>query len=402
MNYFKKSIKKHASLLVIIVGAFSFFLSNIIYKEIFSSKEYGYYSIFITYLSVIYLFGILGLEQNLLRFSFKKKDIIETQKTQIKLFYFVSITNTLICSFLFYIFYSEIKIHFLLLLIASYCMIAQLFLSNLFRINTNFVFSQLAANSWKILLLLLSIIFFIFNIQRFETLTLLISLSIIISFIIAKFFTKKYVIIKYNNNINDKSIFTSAFHFFISIFLFTILIFADRFIIEKKFSIEEFGDFFYLTNFFLAPFSIIQNYIGFKQLIHFKYNFSFSNFNRINFTNFIVGIFLAFVLVIFSVFLSNLKLITFEFDAYFSEILIILSIGIARLFSSSILSAFEAKANIKTLRKSNVYIIIITIFLLLIAYNFSNTITAILNCFLMVWVFRSLIHWYLLKKQFKI
>ena len=193
MNYLKKSIKKHASLLVIIFGALSFFLSNIINKEVFTPKEYGYYSVFITYLSVIYLFGILGLEQNLLRFSFKKNDIIETQKIQIKLFYFVSITNALISSFLFLTFYSEVKSPFLLLLIASYCMIAQLFLSNLFRINANFVFSQIVANLWKILLLLFSIIFFVFNIHNFETLTLLVLLSIIFSFIIAKFFTKKHI-----------------------------------------------------------------------------------------------------------------------------------------------------------------------------------------------------------------
>lgn len=402
MNYLKKSIKKHASLLVIIFGAFSFFLSNIINKEVFTPKEYGYYSVFITYLSVIYLFGILGLEQNLLRFSFKKNDIIETQKIQIKLFYFVSITNALISSFLFLTFYSEVKSPFLLLLIASYCMIAQLFLSNLFRINANFVFSQIVANLWKILLLLFSIIFFVFNIHNFETLTLLVLLSIIFSFIIAKFFTKKHIKIQYIDNIDNKKLYSSAFHFFISIFLFTILIFADRFIIEKKFSIEEFGNYFYLTNFFLAPFSIIQNYIGFKQLIHFKYNFSFADFNKINIKNFLLGVFLALILFVFSIFLSKLKFLTFEFDTYFHEIMIILSIGTLRLFSSSILSAFEAKADIKTLRKSNLYIVLITFFLLSIAYNFCFSIIWVLNCFLLVWLSRSLIHWYLLRQQLKI
>ncbi len=399
MNYFKKIIKKHASFLVIIVGAFSFFLSNIINKEIFTLKEYGYYSIFITYLSIIYIFGILGLEQNLLRFSFKKNDIIETQKIQIKLFYLVSIINTFLSTFLFMNFYSEINIHFLILLIASYCMISQLFLSNLFRINANFVLSQLASNSWKILLLLFSLIFFTCNIKNFETLIVLLSVSIVVIYLIAKFLTTKYVKIVYNDRIANKSIYASAFHFFISIFLFTILIFADRFIIEKKFSIEEFGNYFYLTNFFLAPFSIIQNYIGFKQLVHFKYNFTFSDFNRINFRNFIIGLFLACMLFIFSIFISKVKLITFDFNAYFYEILIILIIGVSRLISSSILSAFEAKAEIYTLRKSNLYIIIITIVLLFVAYNFSFSLVTILNFFLLLWILRSYIHWRLLKQQ---
>lgn len=401
MNYLITIIKKHASLLVIIVGAFSFFIANIINKEVFSAVEYGYYSIFITYLSVIYLFGILGLEQNLLRFSFRRNDYIETQKIQFKLFYVVSILNALVCSLLFMNFYSEIKIHFLLLLITSYCMISQLFLSNLFRINTNFIYSQLASNFWKILLLIFSVVFFIYKIQRFESFIMVVSISIISVYVFTKIFTKKIIKIQFIDNIDNKSMLTSAFHFFISIFLFTILIFADRFIIEKKFSIEEFGNYFYLTNFFLAPFSIIQNYIGFKQLIHFKYNFSLTEFNKINLKNVFLGIGLASALFAFSFILPELKLITFNFRNYFDEIIIILLIGISRLFSSSVLSAFEAQANIKSLRNSNLYIVVLTFTLLIIAYKFCFTLPSILYCFFFVWILRAFIHWFVLFRQLK-
>ena len=401
MNYFIYNIKKHASLLVIIVGAFSFFIANIINKELFTPSEYGYYSVFITYLSVINLFGILGLEQNLLRFSFKNKDYIETQKIQFQLFYGVSIINAILSSVLFINFYSEVKIYFLILLLASYGMISQLFLSNLFRINTNFVVSQLASNLWKIQLLLLSIVFFIYKLQNIEILILLISLSIITVFIFTKFCVKKFVKIKYINNIDNKSLYTSAFHFFISIFLFTILIFADRFIIEKKFSIEEFGNYFYLTNFFLAPFSIIQNYIGFKQLIHFKYNFSMPEFNKINLRNVVLGFVLAGLLFIISLILPQLNLITFDFKKYFNEIIIILLIGIARLFSSSVLSGFEAQADIKSLRKANIYIVVLTFMWLVIAYRIGYSLFSILYCFLFVWIFRAFIHLFVLSRQLK-
>ncbi|SHO72439.1 O-antigen polymerase [Flavobacterium cucumis] len=402
MKFFKKYIEKHASLLVIIAGAFSFFLSNILNKEIFSAKEYGYYSIFITYLSVIYLFGILGLEQNLLRFSSKKNNTIETQITQIRVIFLVSILSTLVGSLFFLFFYPEIKIFYALLLIITYSMINKLFLSNLFRVNLNFVYSQLISNFWKIVLFLISIVFFIFKIKSFEKLILLISSSILVIFVFSLILFKKKIQIKYVNDINDKTLYTSALHFFISITLFTILIFADRFIIEKKFSVEEFGNYFYLTNFFLAPFSIIQNYIGFKQLIYFKHNFSFPEFKLINLKNFILGIFLSFVLYFFSTALTKLGLSTFKFESYFYDILIILLIGVLRLFSSSILSAFEALANVESLKKANMYIITITFISLSIANIFCFSIITVLLCFVVIWFFRSLTHLYLLKKQLNI
>ena len=76
--------EQHLSLLVIMVGAISFFVSNLVMKEILTATQYGHYSIFVTYFSLIYVFGILGTEQVFLRFSMGvKKNTIETQKFQL-------------------------------------------------------------------------------------------------------------------------------------------------------------------------------------------------------------------------------------------------------------------------------------------------------------------------------
>jgi hypothetical protein len=81
-NYFSR----HLSLLLLATGAISFFLTNIVMKEVLSSFYYGQYSIIITYFSLIFVLGILGMEQVFLRFSTaKESNQIETLKIQLLL-----------------------------------------------------------------------------------------------------------------------------------------------------------------------------------------------------------------------------------------------------------------------------------------------------------------------------
>ena len=81
----QSNTKKHLSLAIIIFGAGCFFLSNILLKEVLNEEAYGQYSITITYFSVIFIFGLLGLEQIFLRYSnFIATNTIETQKSHCK------------------------------------------------------------------------------------------------------------------------------------------------------------------------------------------------------------------------------------------------------------------------------------------------------------------------------
>ncbi len=76
-------------------------------------------------------------------------------------------------------------------------------------------------------------------------------------------------------------------------------------------------------------------------------------------------------------------------------------IGILRLYSSSILSAFEAKVSMENLKKSNIYVILITVIILFLQLFISNSMESILIFVALIWLIRSLIQRYLLIKQFK-
>lgn len=402
INTFKGILKNNVSFLMILLGAICFFFTNIILKCVFTPKDYGLYSIFITYFSGVYLLGILGSEQGFLRFSYPlEKNIIATHKIQLKLLYLIIFINTIIFSVLFKVFYSQTKLNFIILILATSAMILLLFLFNVLRLNSNFVVSQFYSNYWKYIIFSVSILFYFFNLNNINLFFNIILLNIIIITIIALVHIRSKIKFKYINEISKKETYLSALHFSLAIFAFTLLIFSDRFIIEKKYSIESFGDYFYLTNFFLAPFSILQNYIGFKQLIKFKTDFNITDFNKFNKRVIFFGIFLSLILLVFSYIIDYNNIVNLNINKNIIVILLLLITGIIRIYSSSILSAFEAKTDIHMLRHSNVLILSITTVLIFFIIFFIEKIEIIIFLYIVIWYLRSLVHKTLLIRQIK-
>ena len=279
--FFRKKLLQHISLLVIIIGAISFFLSNILTKEIFSPIEYGQYSIFVTYFSLIYLLGILGFEQTFLRFSQKTTaEFIETQKIQIYILSTVSLISSLISSVFFKIYYPEIQVNSYILFFASFGMISLLALFNVLRLNGNFVLSQSVSNFWKFGLLVISVSFYVFENFGFEYFINTLGINIIIIFLCSIYVVLKTVKLKFNEVVTNRELFLSGFYFFLAILSFSLLTFSDRFLVENKFSVELFGDYFYLTNFFFLFYCYRFLFFFYRVLMHkylFKSRFIFFN-----------------------------------------------------------------------------------------------------------------------------
>jgi O-antigen/teichoic acid export membrane protein len=400
----KKIISKgigHFSLAMIVLGAGCFFITNILLKEILTKENYGQYSIVITYLSIMYLFGLLGLEQIFLRYSnFSENNTILTQKFQIQLIIKVILVTSTIGSIYFYFYFlKKIPINPILLYAATLSMVALMFLYNIFRLNSNFVFAQFIANFWKIILLILSGILFIYKISSIELLLNILMCVIIFTFLFSLFFFFRKIDFVYNNLVSKRDILITSLQFFISITSFSLITFGDRFIIENKFGVEEFGNYFYLTNFFLAPFSILQNYVGFKQLIFFKNNFKIEIFNSFNKKILVLGAFLGLVLFIIPQILMFFKILNFEFNNYLVVIILLLFLGIIRLYSASITSAFEAKTNVYSLQKANITFIILSFIIIMFVILFCKTLELIIASIILIWLIRSLIFKHLLFKQ---
>ncbi|CAM4164426.1 hypothetical protein FLAN108750_13505 [Flavobacterium antarcticum] len=383
--------KKHFSFVLIILGAGCFFLSNVLFKIIFTDLEYGQYSILMTYLSVMYILGLLGLEQIFLRYSFQSNNnIITTQKFQIKLVGWTILITPIIGILSFQFYFNEVYINQFLLYFSSLSMVALLFIFNAFRLNTNFVIAQFVSNFWRFFLIFIAIIAFFYKNVSFDYAINAILSSTIFIFIVGFIFCFKKIRFIFDENVSKKDLMFTAFQFFISITTFSFLAFGDRFLVEYKFSVEEFGNYFYLTNFFLAPFSIFQNYIGFKQLIFFKKEFSVSIFNAFNKKFLLLGCGLGILLFGISYIVNQYERLNFDFDKYTNVIILLIIMGVVRLYSASINSAFEAKTNIKSLQKANLIFIFFAV-LIIGSSTFFQSLEAIVICIILIWLVRCII-----------
>lgn len=392
----KKIINKifsHLSFLFIVFGSGSFFLANIIFRSILTEKDYGLYSILVTYFSITYVFGLLGLEQIFLRYSRKVNlNIISTQKIQLQSITIVALITSFLSSFLFEAYIKDkFILNPILLYISSFCIVALLIVFNIFRLNSNFVFAQFISNFWRIILMFLAFLMLYFKISDFTVLANFLMVSISAIFIFSIIYLSKKIRFIYEDTISKKNFLIVGTHFFLSILIFCALAFGDRIIIERKFGINNFGYYFYLTNFFLAPFTILQNYIGFKQLIYFKNEFSFENFKKNNHKTFLFGCSVGLMLYLLIYVLNYIRIIKINFYEYQTLIILLIILGIVRLYFSSINAAFEARTSINSLRKANLRFLLIAVFMTVLMLCFFDSLNLIVFGFIIIWILRSII-----------
>ena len=387
-----KNIKKHFSLIIIVFGGACFLVSNVLLKEILDDKDYGFYSIVTTYLSLIFIYGLLGFEQVFLRFSFQKEQyVISTQKAQLFFISIIVLSTTLFSFTVFNVFYNDSNVNIILLFGATFCCIFTLFLFNVFRLNKNYVLAQITSNSWKIVLVFITLFFLWTHNKNVDSfLNILLGTIVLVTIFVTVYLIKK-IKFEFNNGLNNKDLFHSFVHFFIAITSFSLLLFGDRFLIENKVGIVSFGDYFYLTNIVLAPFSILQNYVGFKQLVAFKDKLNREIFIAFNKKISTLALVLSLFIVLFLIVIIKINVLSFDFKAHFSTIGLLLILGMVRLYSSGILAAFEARTNINNLKKTNIIVVLFTLLIFIILIYACSTINQIIIGFILIWLIRSLI-----------
>ncbi len=401
MDIITNIIKKHSSLLVLILGAGCFFISNIFLKTKLSTYEYGIYSLIITYLSLIYIYGLLGFEQVLLRYShIEKNNILLTQKICLYIILTTSILTSIISTIVFKIFY--LKTGHYLLFFTTFSMIISMPIFSILRLNKQFTLAQFVANYWKIILFFICIYMLIINQYAMDTIIDLLFLTIIVFTIVLVFYFTKKIRFEFTKNTSTKTIFLTFLFFFISITSFSLITFGDRFIIEEKIDIQTLGSYFFLTNFLLAPFNILQNYVGFKQLVEYKQGINhkslFTNTIKIS----IIGLALGIGLCLFAFTMQRLNLVNFNFYDYITEITLFIILGIVKLYSSIVSPAFETNTNIKMLKLFNFSIIFSSIiFITILLYVDKLTINKVLICLILLWFIRSISQHILILKSTK-
>ena len=383
-------ITKNLSFFVLAFSSLCFFVLNVLLKENLSANDYGLFSIFITYLSLLSSFGMFGFEQTLLRTA------AVTSKLEIqKNIFFPSLIAIFLSSFIGVFLmknYYDISISYILFYLFSIIVVVTKLSFNLYRLLSKFFLAQLVLNFWKIALKFV-ILYYVFLNNNF-------SLEFIFSLVLVFFTFSALSLFGLINKIqfikqdSFSSLLKKSFLFFISLLTISLLGFGDRFFIESRFGLEILGNYFFFLNIFLFPFSLFQSYIGFKEIVSFKKNFSINLLNN-KIINVLKSSFIFSLLLIFVFYLIDyFGLYNLEISSNLNIIIPLIILGNIKMVYSLLSSAIGALSNDKMLYKINIQSIMSLLLICPLLFYYSNTILLTIVFIIILWFIRCII-WYM-------
>lgn len=396
-------IKKHASFSVIVLGAVAVFLVNIILKKVLSQEEYGEYSLFISYLQLMVTFGLLGFDQVFLRISEAvDHKTIKTSKRLIIIIFSVWAIFGLLSSIGFMSFFSNVEVNSIYIVICTLSVTASIFLYNVFRLNSSFLISQFLLNNWRFILVTLAIVgVYIYKIDL-ESYIKLFSYFLLILLVLQSYFTFKRIQFRYGIVEVPKTIYLFALNFFIALFTISIISFGDRFFIKVNFGAIELGEYFFLATIFIFPFSLLQGYIGFKELVYYKdLSKEVKIGKKIIILN-LLGILFGGFIVICSIISNQLEILPYiNIKNNIVIVIIFIFTGILKLNYSLFSAILGARGEVITIRKANVQSIISIFTILILFYSKLDKLEFIAFIVLLFWLSRIFIWNYNIMKQIK-
>lgn len=266
-----KLLKKHFSFLIILVSSISLFIISVGLKEYLSPTDYSKFALILTFITLTYSYGLLGLDKVMLRLSYVKENRIFINKDITKKLIPIMFFTTPVLTFLLNRYTNISYINSFALIFFPTIFI---FIYNLYRLKSEFNFSQIILNLWKFILLIYILFYFIISNDNNIYIDNLITTIIFIFLFL--FIVSIYKLLKENYSIYEKDEnFKKYFlQYFISLTILSIIGFGDRFLVEYFISFEEVGIFFFYLTITTYPFSLFQIYIGFKKVPEFKKEFN--------------------------------------------------------------------------------------------------------------------------------
>lgn len=375
-----------------IIASGSIFISNIFLEQYLSLSNYYVYSLCITVFALLTSFGALGFEQVFLRLSEVNDKLIIFDR---KIAYLISIscivTSFISASYLHY----NIDSSFILLFLLGLGITINMILYNLFRITSYFLMAQLISNSWKFVLLVFTAII-IFGDDIFDFFLISITFSLWFIIILFIILSHNFIKIKLTRNYSFKYVFLFGIIFFCSLLSLSFLAQGDRILIDSYFNKADFNKYFYLGSIFLFPFSLLQSYVGFKELVKFK-SIAVNLKNLIN-RIIIRSVLLTIILLILSYSLAKFNIINVNFRNDYILIISFLIIGNLKMPYSLYSSMIGVKSSLTQIKLMNLYFIGISLLILILIKSLLWQIEIIPILFVVLWSTRLLLWRFYSKK----
>lgn len=365
MNYllmnFKKIVVSNTSLLIVVLGSISSFLLIIFLKK-YLPEIFNTYSLYVTYLGIVVSFGYAGFDQVLLRHAKVEKSKIAVGKDILKILSLLLFVIPLLLAYYFYFSFS--KLLFFPLLFSGISINLILLAHNLLRLKQKFFVSQIFNSGYKIIFFAgLISLYLLYNTINDDDIITLCSTILIVVAAIAVFFIFNSLAIIEQKTVSLGNYF---FSFSLNLGLLTLLTYGERIFIASKLGEDVFGMYFYYSTVFLFPLTLIQYYVGFKELVYFKEKVDkrsiHDKIKKICFVGVVMIIAIFFLVYIDQGFFLD---ITFKNNILFISLLSVL--GLIKLNYGLFSALLGAKGEFKDIYKVNLitFLLILTCVLIL-------------------------------------
>ena len=389
-------IKNNYSLLILGIASISFFTLNILLKDILTDSEYGMYSILISCISLLSIFGLFGFDHVFTRTAIIKDKKIILDSRLIIMTLLIIVTSVLVVNFLIDRYYNFGVSNFRLILLTSSIVLLRLSYQ-LFRSLSMFVISQLTLNLWKIGLLLFILLSIYLDIN-INLQGIIFSILVFCLCALASYLPLLYKIDLKILDYSSTDLLKLGLGFLLAIGSVTILGFLERFIIEKKFGLSDFGNYFFYVNIYLYPFLFFSTYIGFKELVAFKKTFTNVVLKQKLIQTLRGTILLGFLYFIITIIIQNMGIYDLKISQNLPLILALVFWGVVRIIAALLSSAIGAVGDQKDLNKINIYSGALFLFLFFLI-PLVHTIFGVVILFIVIWVLRYSAFYFLLLKK---
>lgn len=261
----KKLVTSNVSLIILLLGALSNFLLILFLRKDFP-EVFTPLSLYLTYLGIIGGFGFLGFDQVYLRLAH-----VTNPKPSIGVnVYILLLSLMLFVPIGFASYFARYEyLGFWQLYISGVSINAIMLGFNANRLKKNFSLAQGLKNSFKVLFLL-GAWWMLLVIKDYIAIN---NLFYQASFLLLICGSVSIISFWRNTQIENKrssGIVLFAISFGLNIALITLLGYGERILIADKINEETFATYFYYLTIFLFPLTLLQEYVGFKELVYFK------------------------------------------------------------------------------------------------------------------------------------
>jgi len=374
----------HLSFLLMCAGSGALFVSNILTKKFLTPEDYLSLSYIITITTILSSFALGGMEQLIIRYGSSENKKVTIDRTS-SICIIVATATALIVSpiAITAIFPAGISAIWVFFLTLFFCL--SLINYNISRIKSEFIEAQIASGAWKFAIFIGVLACTFALSERFEnTLLGCMALAGILNIYLTIKNLRSVTVIR-----THSSTVSTGLAFSFSLAIMTILGAFDRVLAERFGGEALFAEYVYFSMILIFPFNMIASYIGFREAVFFKTNFSSPLIKQKAFKVLakITILFLLFGGIVYLIAPSiNLKL---TFLTMLLSYLLVCTKCIYSIFSS----VMGSRASASDIWKANLYsaAAIISIIGIYAVMDHEISINSLLALFIALWASRTII-----------